>query len=137
MAGFTAKTSRRCRLRWASRAGCPRGDSRRSTSSRSSSCPIPRARNGATWTFAASTSRSSAHPLLRARTRGILGRAVAKGVDHSRLDDGAREPSGPRPRALLHRRAVDEHKFTALHGAFLSDGILVYVPRGVEVEVPL
>lgn len=32
---------------------------------------------------------------------------------------------------------VDEHKFTALHGAFLSDGILVYVPRGVEVEVPL
>ncbi|MGH2736265.1 MAG: Fe-S cluster assembly protein SufD [Actinomycetota bacterium] len=31
---------------------------------------------------------------------------------------------------------VDEHKFTALHGAFLSDGLLVYVPRGVEVEVP-
>ena len=32
---------------------------------------------------------------------------------------------------------VDEHKFTALHGAFLSDGIFVYVPRGVEVELPL
>jgi Fe-S cluster assembly protein SufD len=32
---------------------------------------------------------------------------------------------------------VDEHIFTALHGAFLSDGVLVYVPRGVEVEVPL
>lgn len=29
---------------------------------------------------------------------------------------------------------VDEHKFTALHGAFLSDGVLAYVPRGIEVE---
>ncbi|HEX2235281.1 MAG TPA: Fe-S cluster assembly protein SufD [Actinomycetota bacterium] len=29
---------------------------------------------------------------------------------------------------------VDEHKFTALHGAFLSDGVLAYVPRGVEVD---
>jgi Fe-S cluster assembly protein SufD len=33
--------------------------------------------------------------------------------------------------------AVDEHKFTALHGAFHSDDVLVYVPRGVEVAVPL
>lgn len=33
--------------------------------------------------------------------------------------------------------AVDEHKFTALHGAFVSEGVLVYVPKGVEVEQPL
>jgi Fe-S cluster assembly protein SufD len=32
---------------------------------------------------------------------------------------------------------IEEHKFTALHGAFLSDGVFVYVPRGVEVELPL
>jgi Fe-S cluster assembly protein SufD len=32
---------------------------------------------------------------------------------------------------------VDEHKFTALHAAFHSDDLLVYVPRGVEVEMPL
>jgi Fe-S cluster assembly protein SufD len=32
---------------------------------------------------------------------------------------------------------VDEHKFTALHGAFHSADVLVYVPRGVEVELPL
>src|SRR2546423_178294 len=32
---------------------------------------------------------------------------------------------------------VDEHKFTALHGAFVSDGLLVYVPRGVEVAAPI
>ena len=31
---------------------------------------------------------------------------------------------------------VDEHKFTALHGAFHSDDIVVYIPRGVEVEMP-
>ena len=32
---------------------------------------------------------------------------------------------------------VDEHKFTALHGAFYSDGVFVYVPKGLEVELPL
>ena len=32
---------------------------------------------------------------------------------------------------------VDEHKFTALHGAFYTDGVVVYVPRGVDVEMPL
>lgn len=32
---------------------------------------------------------------------------------------------------------VDEHKFTALHGAFYSDAVFVYVPRGVEVELPI
>lgn len=32
---------------------------------------------------------------------------------------------------------VDEHKLTALHGAFHSDGVVAYVPGGVEVEVPL
>jgi Fe-S cluster assembly protein SufD len=32
---------------------------------------------------------------------------------------------------------VDEHKFTALHGAFYSDGLLVYVPKGLEVDVSL
>jgi len=32
---------------------------------------------------------------------------------------------------------LDEHIFTALHGALLSDGVLVYVPRGIEVTAPL
>ncbi len=32
---------------------------------------------------------------------------------------------------------VDEHKFTALHGAFYSDAAFVYIPRGVEAEVPI
>ncbi|HEX2240649.1 MAG TPA: Fe-S cluster assembly protein SufD [Actinomycetota bacterium] len=33
--------------------------------------------------------------------------------------------------------SVDEHKFTALHGAFFSEGVLLYVPAGVTVEAPL
>ncbi|MDQ3987360.1 MAG: Fe-S cluster assembly protein SufD [Actinomycetota bacterium] len=32
---------------------------------------------------------------------------------------------------------VDEHKFTALHAALYSDGLLIYVPRGVELEAPI
>lgn len=32
---------------------------------------------------------------------------------------------------------VEEHKFTALHGAFLSGGALLYVPKNVELETPL
>ncbi|CAN5577716.1 Fe-S cluster assembly protein SufD [soil metagenome] len=32
---------------------------------------------------------------------------------------------------------IDEHKFTALHGAFLSDGAVAYVPKGVEAATPV
>lgn len=32
---------------------------------------------------------------------------------------------------------IDEHKFTALHAAFHSDGVLIYVPRGVELDAPI
>ena len=33
--------------------------------------------------------------------------------------------------------SVDEHKFTALHAAFISDLVLVYVPPNTEVDVPI
>ena len=32
--------------------------------------------------------------------------------------------------------SVEEHKFTALHAALHSDDVFVYIPRGVEVEIP-
>jgi Fe-S cluster assembly protein SufD len=32
---------------------------------------------------------------------------------------------------------VDEHRFTALHAAFFSEGVVLYVPPGVDVEFPL
>ncbi|ASK62818.1 Fe-S cluster assembly protein SufD [Virgibacillus phasianinus] len=33
--------------------------------------------------------------------------------------------------------AVDEHRLTALHAALMNGGIFVYVPKNVELEVPL
>ncbi len=33
--------------------------------------------------------------------------------------------------------AVDEHRFTALHAAFVSDLVLVYVPPNMELELPI
>lgn len=33
--------------------------------------------------------------------------------------------------------AVDEHKFTALHGAFHSDDVIIHVPKGTEVAEPI
>src|SRR5690625_4078447 len=32
---------------------------------------------------------------------------------------------------------VDEHRLTALHAALMNGGVFVYVPKGVQVEVPL
>src|SRR5690625_1011971 len=32
---------------------------------------------------------------------------------------------------------VDEHRLTALHAALMNGGVFVYVPKGVEIEVPL
>lgn len=32
--------------------------------------------------------------------------------------------------------SVEEHRFTALHAALHSDDVFVYIPRGVEVELP-
>jgi Fe-S cluster assembly protein SufD len=32
---------------------------------------------------------------------------------------------------------LDEHRFTALHAAFFSEGVVLYVPPGIEVEFPL
>ncbi|QNG60561.1 Fe-S cluster assembly protein SufD [Bacillus sp. PAMC26568] len=32
---------------------------------------------------------------------------------------------------------VDEHRLTALHAAFMNGGVFVYVPKNVEVKVPL
>lgn len=38
---------------------------------------------------------------------------------------------------LFTEVAPDEHRFTALHAAFLSDLVLVYVPRNTNVELPI
>ena len=62
---------------------------------------------------------------------------AAKGVVARSFSDAAAHHPELLKEHFFTEVPVDEHKFTALHGAFYSDGLLVYVPRGVEVEVPL
>ena len=62
---------------------------------------------------------------------------ASKGVVVADLQTAARDHSDLLKEHFFTEVPVDEHKFTALHGAFLSDGLLIYVPRGVEVDIPL
>lgn len=61
---------------------------------------------------------------------------ASKGVVIADLPTAARDHGDLLKEHFFTDVPVDEHKFTALHGAFLSDGIIVYVPDGVEVELP-
>jgi Fe-S cluster assembly protein SufD len=61
---------------------------------------------------------------------------AAKGVVIADLPTAVRDHEDLLKEHFFTDVSTDEHKFTALHGAFLSDGIIVYVPAGVEVELP-
>lgn len=61
---------------------------------------------------------------------------AAKGVVVADFQTAASEHADLLKEHFFTEVPIDEHKFTALHGAFLSDGILVYVPKGIEVELP-
>jgi Fe-S cluster assembly protein SufD len=60
-----------------------------------------------------------------------------KGVVYADFATAAREYPELLREHFFTEVPLDEHRFTALHGAFHSDGLLVYVPAGVEVELPL
>ena len=62
---------------------------------------------------------------------------AAKGVVFLDLQTAAAEQSDLFRTHFFTDVPVDEHKFTALHGAFHSAGLFAYVPPGVEVEIPL
>jgi Fe-S cluster assembly protein SufD len=62
---------------------------------------------------------------------------ASKGVVFSDFTTAAREHPELLREHFFTEVPLDEHRFTALHGAFHSDGLLIYVPRGVEVEMPL
>jgi Fe-S cluster assembly protein SufD len=62
---------------------------------------------------------------------------AAKGVVFSDFRTAASAYTEELQRHFFTDVPVEEHRFTALHGAFLSEGILLHVPRGVEVTVPL
>jgi Fe-S cluster assembly protein SufD len=73
------------------------------------------------------------------RTTGveIPDELAAKGVVFVDLATAAREHQDLVKEHFFTDVPLDEHKFTALHAAFYSDAVLVYVPPNVEAEVPV
>ncbi|MFD1737725.1 Fe-S cluster assembly protein SufD [Bacillus salitolerans] len=62
----------------------------------------------------------------------------SKGVIFTDIHTAAREHSDLLQKYFMKDAVkVDEHKLTALHAAFVNGGAFVYVPKNVEVEVPL
>jgi Fe-S cluster assembly protein SufD len=76
-------------------------------------------------------------PEIRAKAPSIDGGLAARGVIFTDFRTAATEHADLLKEHFFTDVPIDEHKFTALHGAFHSDDVLVYVPRGVEVELPL
>ncbi len=63
---------------------------------------------------------------------------AAKGVILTDLATAAREHPGiVEPRLMTTAAPFDEDWFLALHGTLVTAGTFLYVPRGVEVEVPI
>jgi Fe-S cluster assembly protein SufD len=62
---------------------------------------------------------------------------VKKGVVVADLATAARDHEELLEEYFFTYVPVDEHKFTALHGAFHSDDLFIYVPSNVEVETPI
>ncbi len=64
--------------------------------------------------------------------------AAKQGVIFASLEGAVREQPRLVKRYFMTRCLPPEHdKFAALHGALWSGGVFIYVPRGVEVALPL
>lgn len=61
----------------------------------------------------------------------------AKGVIFTSLSAAIREHEQLVREYLFKAVEKDEHQLIALHAAYWNGGVFLYVPRGVEVEVPL
>ncbi|MDW8318560.1 MAG: Fe-S cluster assembly protein SufD [Anaerolineae bacterium] len=62
----------------------------------------------------------------------------AKGVIFTDLDTAIREyPELVQRYFMTDNVPVDANKFTALHAAFVTGGTVLYVPRNVQIELPL
>jgi Fe-S cluster assembly protein SufD len=63
---------------------------------------------------------------------------IARGVIFCSLDEAAqRYPDLVREHFMTRCVSVETDKLTALHAAFWSGGVFVYVPRDVEISLPL
>ena len=61
----------------------------------------------------------------------------AKGVVFTSLSAAVRDHEQLVREYLFKAIGKDEHRLTALHAAYWSGGVFMYVPRNVQVEVPL
>jgi Fe-S cluster assembly protein SufD len=78
-----------------------------------------------------------APPEPRSATPELSPELLEKGVIFTGFKKALAEHSELIQEHFFTEVPVDEHKFTALHGAFHSDDVLVYVPKSVEIELPL
>nr|WP_300003080.1 Fe-S cluster assembly protein SufB [Tissierella sp.] len=62
---------------------------------------------------------------------------VDKGVIYMDMDRALVEYEDIVKEYFMKLITPDDHKFTALHGAVWSGGSFVYVPKGVDVDIPL
>jgi Fe-S cluster assembly protein SufB len=62
---------------------------------------------------------------------------MAQGVVYTDMDSAIREYEDIIKEHFMKLVPPSDHKFAALHGAVWSGGSFVYVPEGVEVDIPL
>ncbi len=72
------------------------------------------------------------------RYRGLDDDLAAKGVIFTDLHTALhRHPELIQKHFMTEAVAVDSNKFTAMHAAFVTGGTVLYVPRNVQIELPL
>jgi Fe-S cluster assembly protein SufD len=72
------------------------------------------------------------------RYRSLPNDLTAKGVIFTDLHTAIRQhPELIQQYFMTDAVAVDANKFTALHAAFVTGGTVLYVPRNVQIELPL
>ena len=62
---------------------------------------------------------------------------VKQGVIYTDMETAVRDYPDIVEEHFMKCVPVSDHKFVALHGAVWSGGSFVYVPKGVQVEIPL
>lgn len=80
--------------------------------------------------------------LLVQRNSGVVWKQfsqelASKGIIFTDLETACREHGELVQQYLFQAVAKNEDKFTALHAALWNGGVFVYVPKNVEVEIPL
>jgi Fe-S cluster assembly protein SufD len=66
-----------------------------------------------------------------------LAEAKAQGVIFTDLATALREHGDLVKKYWMQAVAADEHRLTALHAALVNGGVFIYVPKNVQVDVPL